>query len=143
MNATYLVRFLHIASAALWLGTALYWPGDLRRALDAGAPAVALKRARVALGLDLGAGLATVLTGGAYASFGGAAPIVMWGGLGLAVLRLALALALARPAVARVAAAAEAGDLPRARAAAKGVAAYAGVAHLTWLVALMVMVFAM
>ncbi len=136
-----LARFLHILCAALWMGAALYWPGDLRRALDAGAPGVALRRASGALALDGGAGLATILTGGLLASVGGANVVTMWGGLALAAVRLALLLLLARPAVARVASAATAGDLTGARAAAKGAAAYAGIAHLLWLLALAAMVF--
>jgi hypothetical protein len=143
---TDLARFLHILCAALWMGAALYWPGDLRRALDAGgaAPGVALRRASGALALDGIAGLATILTGGFLASRYGAdvvRPLTMWGGLALAVARLALLLLLARPAVQRVAAAASAGDVARARASAKGIAAYAGVAHLLWLLALVAMVF--
>ena len=142
-----LLRFLHIVSAALWVGAALYWPGDLRRAVEAGAgaPELALRRARGALGLDLGAGLATLLSGGAYAGLLGAdgmtvSGITMWGGLSLGLARLALLAALARPSVRRAEAAARGGDLARARGAAKGVAAYAGVAHLLWLLALAAMV---
>jgi hypothetical protein len=140
---TDLVRYLHILSAALWLGAALYWPGDLRRALDAGgvAPTLALRRARAALGLDLGAGVAVFLTGGGLASMHLGNRLTMWGGLALVLTRVVLLFALARPAVRRASAAADGGDLPRARAAAKGVAAYAGIAHLVWAVALALMVF--
>ena len=138
-----LLRFVHILSAALWMGSALYWPGDLRRALEAGggAPALALRRARGALGLDLAAGVATIVTGGAVAGVGGARELTMWGGLALAAARVALLLALARPALRRVDAAAQAGDLARAKLAAKRIAAYAGAAHLLWLIALAAMVF--
>ena len=135
-----LLRFLHILSAALWLGAALFWPGDLKRALAAGAPALALRRARGALRLDAGAGTATVLTGGALAGMGGVSVVTLWGGLTLALARLALVFALARPAVRRAAAAADAGELERAAGAAKGVAAYAGIAHLLWVAALALMV---
>lgn len=144
MTTILLVRFLHVLSAALWLGAALYWPGDLRRALDAGgvAPTLALRRARSALGLDLGAGFAVLLTGGGLAgSLGGGNPVTVWGGLALALVRFVLVLVLARPAVRRASAAADGGDLARARAAAKGVAAYAGIAHLLWAVSLGLMIF--
>jgi hypothetical protein len=138
---TDLLRFLHILSAALWIGAALYWPGDLKRALEAGTPDLALRRARSALGLDLGAGVSTILTGGALAGVAGASVVTMWAGLAFALTRVVLLFALARPAVARAAAGAAAGDLPRARAAAKGANAYAGVAHLLWVLALAAMVF--
>ena len=138
-----LARFLHILSAALWMGAALYWPGDLRRALEAGAgaPTVALRRARSALALDLGAGGATFLTGGALLSFASPSAFTVWVGLSAILVRVALLLALARPAVRRIDAAAQAGDLVGAKLAAKRIAAYAGVAHLLWLIALAAMVF--
>ena len=64
------LRFFHILSAALWMGSGLFWPGSLRRALALGPPhpAPAFAQARVGLGLDLGSGVATVVTGLLYAS---------------------------------------------------------------------------
>ncbi len=137
------LRFLHILAAALWLGSALFWPGGVRRALALGGPPVApaLAQARVALGLDLGAGLATIATGALLVVVAGAHQLTVAAGLLVALLRLALLLALARPAVARAGAAASAGDLERARAAARKIPAYAGIAHLLWAVALAAMVF--
>ncbi len=145
MTLSLVLRFLHILSAAVWFGSALFWPGGLRRALATGlGPANgALQQARAGLGLDLGAGLATVITGLLYASpLGGVqmrAGIVA--GLGFAFARLALLFVLARPALRLTGDAATAGNLEAARAASKRVAAYAGSAHLLWIVALASMVF--
>jgi hypothetical protein len=145
MTLAYALRFLHVLSAALWLGAVLFWPGALRRALALGAQhaAPALAQARVGLGLDLGAGLATVATGLVYASpVGGAA--VRAGilvGLALTLVRLALLFAMARPALRRTGDAVASGDLDGARAAARRFAPYAGSAHLLWLLALVMMVF--
>jgi hypothetical protein len=139
------LRLLHVAAAALWMGSALYWPGALRRALAAGPPhaAPALALARTALGLDLGAGVATMLTGLVYASpvGGGRLRAGILVGLALALVRLGLLLGLARPAVRRVSEADAAKDAVAALAAARPIPAYAGSAHLLWLLALVFMVF--
>jgi hypothetical protein len=145
MTLSFILRFLHILSAALWLGSALFWPGALRRALGLGPPhaAPALAQARVGLGLDLGAGISVVTTGLLYASpLGG---VVMRAGILvgflLALARLALLLALARPALRHASDALARGDLEAARAASKKLPAYSGSAHLLWLAALAAMVF--
>jgi len=143
MILSLVLRFLHVVAAAAWLGAALYWPGALKRGLAGGAPAPALALARTGLGLDLGLGLALLATGLLYASpLGGVVLRTgIWIGLLLAIARLLLLLVLARPAVLRAADAVAAGRLDDARAAARPVAAYAGVAHLLWLLALAAMVF--
>jgi hypothetical protein len=139
------IRFLHVLSAALWLGAALSWPGALRRALRLGPPhpAPALAQARVGLGLDLGAGLATVATGLVHASPFGGGPlrIGIVVGLAVALARLALLVALARPTLRAVSDDVAAGDLDAARGAARRLPAYTGTAHLLWLIALVVMVY--
>ncbi len=146
MTIALALRFFHILAAALWMGSVLFWPGALRRALALGAQHAppALAQARVGLGLDLGAGLATLVTGLVYASPVGIVPVppLVFVGLALALVRLALLFAIARPALRRAGAAVAAGDLEGARAAAKRFAAYAGSAHLLWLLALVTMVFA-
>jgi hypothetical protein len=142
----YFIRFLHILSASLWLGAALFWPGALRRALGAAPPQLeaALRQARAALGLDLAAGIATVAFGTAlFWKQGANEVLVAAAGLTLALARLGLLLGIARPALARVEQAVGAGDVDRARAIARRVPAYAGAAHLLWLVALGAMVFPM
>ncbi|HEX7625234.1 MAG TPA: hypothetical protein VF400_16775 [Anaeromyxobacteraceae bacterium] len=145
MTLSLVLRFFHVLAAALWIGSALFWPGALRRALAAGtqAPAQALAQARAGAGLDLGIGLATVATGIVYLSPAGGVHFRMGLGLGLglALLRIVLLLALARPALRRITEAVGAGDLEAARAAAKALPAYAGAAHLLWLLALACMIF--
>lgn len=145
MTLSLTLRFLHVLSAALWMGSGLFWPGALRRALALGPPhpAPALAQARAGLGLDLASGAATVVTGLVYASpLGGVsmrAGILV--GLALALARLALLFAMARPALQRAAEALARGDLEAARAASKRLPAYSGSAHLAWLLALVAMVF--
>ena len=145
MTLSSVLRFLHILSASLWLGSALFWPGALRRALALGPPhpAPALGQARAGLGLDLGAGIATVVTGLLYASPLG--NTTMRGGIFVgflvALARLALLFALARPALRRSSDALAQGDIEAARAAVKKLPAYSGSAHLLWLLALVAMVF--
>lgn len=145
MTLSIVLRFLHVLSAALWMGSGLFWPGALRRALALGPPhpAPALAQARVGLGLDLGAGVATALTGLVYASPLGGVPMRagILVGLLLALARLALLVALARPALRLASDAVARGDLEAARAASKKLPAYSGSAHLLWLAALIAMVF--
>jgi hypothetical protein len=145
MTLSLALRFLHILSAALWMGSGLFWPGSVRRALALGPPhaAPALTQAHTGLGLDLGAGIATLATGLLYASpLGG---ITMRAGIALGLLfalsRLVLLFALARPALRRATAALAGSDLEAARLAWRRLPAYSGMAHLAWLLALAAMVF--
>jgi hypothetical protein len=145
MTPSLVLRFLHVLSAALWLGAVLSWPGALRRGLDprVGAAEPALAQARGGLGLDLVAGLATLVTGLLYASPLGGVPIRLGlvVGLALAVARLALLFALGRPTLHLVSEKLAAGDLAAARTASRRLSAYVGTAHLLWLLALVTMVF--
>jgi hypothetical protein len=145
MGLVLTIRFLHVLSAALWMGAALWWPGVLRRALAGDPPdaAAALALARRGTRVDLAAGLATIVTGAVYLSpLTGIAPRVgLWLGLGLALARVGLLHAMALPALRRVAAALSAGEAAAAREASRRLPAYAGAAHLVWLLALAVMVY--
>jgi hypothetical protein len=145
MTLALCLRFLHILAAALWMGAGLFWPGALRRSLLIERPekGPALVQAKAGSALDLGAGLAVLVTGLAYASPLGGAPMRLGIALGLvlALARLVLILAMARPALKRTEAALDVGDLARARASAKRLLGYAGSAHLLWLLALVTMVF--
>lgn len=144
MTLPLVLRFLHILAAALWIGSALFWPGTLRRALAAApaqAPGAALAQARTGVALDLAFGLAAIATGLLYMAMG-EVPLRhgLEAGFGLAVLRLVLLFALARPALGRIAGGLARGDLEAARAASRKLPAYAGMAHLLWLLALVGMV---
>jgi hypothetical protein len=145
MTTSLILRFLHVLSAALWLGAVLSWPGALRRALKLGPPhpAPALAQARAGLGIDLGAGLATLVTGLLYASPLGGGPlrIGIVVGLALALARLVLLVALARPTLRAVSDRIAAADVEGARSASRRLPAYTGTAHLLWLLALLTMVF--
>ncbi len=145
MTLALALRFLHVLAAALWMGSGLFWPGSLRRSLALGPPHAepALAQAHAGLGLDLAAGIATVVTGLLYASpLGGVAMRAgIIAGLVLALSRLALLFALARPALRRTSEALARNDIEAARAASKRLPAYSGSAHLIWLLALMAMVF--
>lgn len=145
MTSSLVLRFLHVLSAALWMGAVLSWPGALRRGLKLGPPhpAPAIAQARTGLGLDLGAGLATVVTGLLYVSPLGGGPlrIGIVVGLALALARLALLVALARPTLQAVSDRIGAGDIESARSASRRLPAYTGTAHLLWLLALVTMVF--
>jgi len=145
MTLALCLRFLHILSAALWMGSGLFWPGALRRALlvEPPHPGPALEQAHAGAGLDLGAGLAVLVTGLAYASPLGGVPLRagILLGLLLALARLVLVAVLARPALRRVKSALGEGDLASARAASRKLLGYSGSAHLLWLLALVAMVF--
>lgn len=139
------VRFLHVLSASLWVGAVLFWPGALRRALKAGPPHTgpAVSQARLGLGIDLGAGLGTLVTGLIYASPFGGGPLRLGilVGLALALARLALLVALARPTLREIQDRLAAGQTDAAFGVARRIPAYTGTAHLLWLIALVLMVF--
>ncbi len=139
------IRFFHILFASLWMGAVLSWPGALRRGLKVGPPhaAPALAQARVGVWLDLGAGLATIVTGLIYVSPYGGGPLRLGilVGLALALARLALLVALARPTLREIGDEVTTGRIDAARAAGRRLPAYTGTAHLLWLLALVLMVF--
>ena len=136
------VKLVHVASMAGWLGAALWVPGDVRRTLargkvDAGGLA---ERAGPALRLEVGAGILTVLTGlGLFAWIGRPRLGLMLGGaLGIALLVLGAFAVL--PAWKRIATRLAAGDEAGAAPIARRLAAFAGVGHVLWLLALALMV---
>lgn len=141
MTTYYLVRFLHIASMAAWIGAALWVPGDVRRTLARGAPHTDLLASRVegALKLDLWAGIATILTGmGLVALVGGHPAPRIAVGMVLAIALLALVFFGIFPAWRRIRGSLAAGG---DAGAVKRLAALNGVAHVLWLAALATMVF--
>jgi len=144
VTALVLVKFLHILSAAAWLGASLWTPGDVRRTLALGKPYTdALpRRARPALALDLWTGIATLLTGIAFIALEGGVPrIGVLVGLGAVLVRLVVLTAGVRPAYRLVESSAAAGDLAAAEVPARRLGMFAGIGHLLWLVALAGMVF--
>jgi hypothetical protein len=137
-----LLKLLHVLSMATWLGAALWIPGDVKRTVAAGGDPAALgARVRPALALDLGAGLATIVTG-VLLLFVHGLPLRtgLEAGSALGILLLALVAAAIRPAWKRVEAALAAGDRTAAAAGARRLAALSGVGHLLWLAALALMV---
>ncbi|WP_242395215.1 hypothetical protein [Anaeromyxobacter oryzisoli] len=142
MNSTArgLLLFLHVLSASAWLGAALWVPGDVRRTLARGHPHVEplAERVGAALGLDLAAGLATVVTGLAlwgYQGFAHRAGIEL--GFAAAIVRLLVGWFAVRPAWGTIQAAlAPSADLAAADPPARRLGMLAGIAHLLWLVAL-------
>lgn len=142
---TDLLRFLHILFAAAWIGAALWVSGDVRRTLALGKVDLLALRARVspALGLDLGAGGAVLVSGLVLMIMEGqvAHRIGILVGLFATLARMGvMGLALA-PAWRKVEAAIGAGDLAAATAPAKKMGMFAGIAHTLWMVALAGMVF--
>lgn len=138
-----ILKILHILSAALWLGAALWVAGDVKRSLRAEPPQLAGLGARVrpSLRLDVWAGVATLLTGVALTLVVGAHRIGIGIGIALTVLRLLLAMLVLLPVGRRIAAIAESGrDLDEARRLAKQLGAFQGVGHLLWLATLVLMV---
>ncbi len=144
MTTMLVVRFLHILSAAAWLGAALWTPGDVKRAIALGKPFTdALpRRARPALSLDLWTGVATLLTGIAYIALEGGVPRTgVLVGFGAVLVRLGVLTLGMRPAYRRVEVAVAAGDPAAAEAPARRLGMFGGIGHLLWLIALGGMVF--
>jgi hypothetical protein len=143
MDLSDLLRILHLVSMALWLGAALWAPGDARRSLSAGpSHTVGLARRIVpALRVSVWAGVATLLTGIALMLVSGAHRIGVGVGFALTIVLLMLEMTIVLPAGKRIAAAAEkGGDLAEAGTMARRLAAMSGVAHFIWLAALVAMV---
>ena len=135
---------LHILSASAWLGAALWVAGDVRRTLALGKPHLGPLPSRVApaLGLDLWAGLATVLTGLLVMFYVGGHPRVgIMIGFVLALLRVGVLALGMRPAWGRLAARIAAGeDVPAGDPAARKLGMWSGIGHTLWLAALVCMV---
>ncbi len=137
------LKLLHVLSMAAWLGAALWVPGDVRRTLARGAPHLEplAERGGAAIRLDLYAGIATVVTG--LALFWRRAFLArpaLSVGMALGIVLLLLVGFGVVPAWRRVADRLRAGDASGATAAAPRLAAFTGVGHLLWLVALALMV---
>jgi hypothetical protein len=139
----YLLRVLHLVAMALWLGVALWTPGDVRRTLAAGAPHLARLPARLrpALRLRVWAGAVTILSGVALAGVARSSRIGIAVGFALALLLFILDMTVVLPAGKRIARAIEAGgDLSDALRLSRSLSAFSGVGHLLWLAALVAMV---
>jgi hypothetical protein len=142
MSLYYLVKLLHVASMAAWLGAALWAPGDIRRAMARGKPDVDALAERVgpALRLDLWAGVATVVTGLVLFAWTGRPRLGLeiGGALGFGLLALVAAgiVPTWRRIATRLAAADEGGVAPLSHR----FAALAGVGHVLWFLALALMV---
>lgn len=140
-----LLRFLHILAASAWLGATLWVASDVRRTLAHGRPYPAGLPARVnpAVGLDVAAGLATVITGLLVLAYQGVHPrpgIMI--GFTLSIVRVGVVLAGLRPAWRAVAARLAAGEeISPTDAPVRRMAMWSGMAHTLWLVALATMVF--
>lgn len=138
-NLETVLKFLHVAAAAAWLGAALWVPGDVRRTLGRGRPAVDALAARAgpALGLDVGAGAAAILTGILLIVVTGNHQPGIIVGFVAALARFLLVLLALRPAWGKIQAAiAAGGDLAGAEAPARRIGMLSGIAHTLWLVAL-------
>jgi hypothetical protein len=143
MTTYYLLRFLHLVAMAVWLGAALWVPGDVKRTLALGPPHVARlgQRVRPALRLAVWAGVATIATGTGLTMTGGSRRPGIVVGFVIALFLLILGMTILLPAGKRAAALAESGgDLAEAQRLARSLAAFAGVGHLLWLAALAAMV---
>jgi hypothetical protein len=140
-----LVRFLHVLSASAWLGAALWVAGDVRRTLTLGRPHLAALPARVApaISLDLGLGVATLVTGTLVLLLQGLHPgASIMAGFALTLARLLVVAFALRPAWRRLAARIAAGDAVSATdPAPKRIGMFSGIAHTLWLLALAAMIF--
>ncbi len=138
-------RFLHVLSISLWIGAALWVAGDVRRTLAA--PRADLEalaaRARPMLGLDVAAGVATILTGILLLLAEGVtrprADIML--GFFLAVVRLGVLTGVRGSFRSLVVRAKEDASVGPRDPAARRIGMLSGVAHGLWLLALAAMVF--
>jgi hypothetical protein len=140
-----LFKFLHVLCASAWLGATLWLAGDVRRTLALGrAQASALgARVRPSLGLDVGAGVATILTGIlVMVAQGGHPRTGIMVGFVLALARLVIVFAGLRPAWLAISARLATGeDVPATAAPVKRMAMFSGIAHTLWVIALATMMF--
>jgi hypothetical protein len=141
---TDLVRLLHVAAMATWLGSTLWLAGDARRAAGASATEALsfLGRARAAILLDRAAGAVTIFSGLLLLHLMKTwpPPIGLLVGMGLAVVRAGLTDAVMAPALRRMATGLAGGAAPASLAPmARRLSAVSGVGHLAWLGALATM----
>jgi hypothetical protein len=140
-----LLLFLHVLSIAMWIAAALWVSGDVKRSLASGKPNVDLLNARVrpALGLDLAAGVATIVTGSllVWEERLGMPRIGLTAGIVLTLVRIGVLAAL-RSAYRSIYARLQAGEaVPVTDPAARRMSMLSGMAHTLWLLALAGMVF--
>jgi hypothetical protein len=146
-TAYFVLKVLHLAAMATWLGAALWVPGDVKRAVGLPRPEAdgVIARAGNALRLDLWAGFSTLVTGFLLLFAGGAGGHPRLGimvGFLLTLALLALVGGGMLPAWRRVAARVAIGeDLTGAEPLARRLAMFGGIHHTLWFVALIVMVF--
>ncbi len=142
MSLYYVVKLLHVASMAAWLGAALWAPGDVRRALARGkVDADALsEQVGPALRLDIGAGIATIATGLVLFAWTGRPRLGLEVGGALGFGLLALVAAGIVPTWRRIATRLAAGDEGGIAPLSRRFAALAGVGHVLWMLALALMV---
>jgi hypothetical protein len=140
-----LLLLLHVLATATWLGAALWTPGDVRRTLALGRPQADALAARAgpALRLDLGAGIASIVTGLAILLWDGGHPrLGIQVGLVLSVVRLLVVWLGMLPTWRRIAARIASGeDLAGAEPGARRMGMFSGIAHTLWVLALAGMVF--
>ena len=140
-----LLVFLHVLSISIWIAAALWVAGDVKRSLASGRPNVDLLNARIrpALGLDLVAGIATIVTGTLLVLEErlGMPRIGISAGIVLTLVRIGILAALRR-SYRSLFARLQAGEaVPVTDPAAKRMSMLSGIAHTMWLLALAGMVF--
>lgn len=140
-----LLVFLHVLSTSIWIASALWLAGDVRRTLGAGRPEAAALQARFrpALGLDVAAGLATLATGALLVwqqALGMPRPGIT-AGIVLTLARLGVLAAMRRAFRGIVARLAAGEPVAADDAGARRMSMLSGIAHLLWVLALAGMVF--
>ncbi len=140
-----LFRFLHVLSISVWIGAALWVFRDVRGTIALATPAPDALSARIwpALGLDLFAGIATVLTGiGLLLVEGVARPRAgITIGFVLALVRLGVMTGVRSRFGVLLARLREGGEVSAGDPTVRRMAMLTGIAHAVWLLALAAMVF--
>ena len=136
------LKVLHVAVAAAWFGHKLLVPSDLRHSLHSPTNAATLLvRLRRAEALGVGAGLGTLLTGGALVLAIGpnAVRTPVYVGLALVVAAVAVGAVVARPASMRLRETVRDDDLASAREAANRLTTVLVTESVLWSAALVTM----
>lgn len=140
-----LLVFLHVLAISIWIGAALWVAGDVKRALAMGRPEVDLLRARIqpALGLDVLAGVATLVTGSllVWEERLGMPRLGITAGIVLTLVRMGVLAAMRRTFRGILARMQGGQPVPVTDPAAKRMSMLSGIAHVLWLLALAGMVF--